>query len=213
MITIERWSSDQIAGRTAIWIADRVWTAVARHGRADIAVSGGSSPAIMLAQLATLPLPYRALHVWQVDERCAPDDSADRNLHQLAALRDCGAEIHSLPVTAPDLEAAFVLPTAFDVVHLGVGEDGHTASWAPDQKSLWHNAQRPLIVSDEFNGFRRITITPKVVYQARHVVVLAPGDAKRQVLIDWVKGRSTRPIAHIRSATLMTDCQLENAKG
>jgi 6-phosphogluconolactonase len=211
VIIVEQWAADQLASRAAIWIAEHVWGAVARHGRADIAVSGGSTPAVMLEQLAALPLPWRDLHVWQVDERCVPDDHPDRNIHQLAPLVDIGVTIHPLPVTASDLDAAaeaFIMPSWFDVVHLGVGDDGHSASWPPDQSALWLHATLPLIATDEFRGHRRLTITPRVVHQARHVLVLASGQAKQPVLTDWVAGRSTLPIAQVRSATLLTDCDI-----
>jgi 6-phosphogluconolactonase len=211
VITVERWDVDRLAERGAIWIAEHVWAAVARHGRADIAVSGGTTPAAMLAALASLPLPRQQLHVWQVDERCVPDDHVDRNIHQLAPLADVGVNIHPLPVTATDLDAAaesFILPSWFDVVHLGVGDDGHSASWPPEQSSVWMSATRPLVATANFRGHRRLTITPRVVHQARHVVVVAAGSAKQQLLTDWVAGRSTLPIAQVRSATLLTDCDL-----
>jgi 6-phosphogluconolactonase/glucosamine-6-phosphate isomerase/deaminase len=166
---------------------------------------------VMLEQLAALPLPRLELHVWQVDERCAPDGDPGRNIGQLAPLADIGVAIHPLPVTASNLDAAaeaFIMPSWFDVVHLGVGDDGHSASWPPDQTALWLHSTRPLIATNEFRGHRRLTITPRVVHQARHVLVLAAGAAKQSVLNDWVHSRSELPIAEVRSATLLTDCDI-----
>jgi 6-phosphogluconolactonase len=94
----------------------------------------------MLAALTELSVPWACTTVYQVDERVAPDGDPDRNATLLDVLRPCGPTIRLMPVTASDLvsacrEYAALLPQRLDVVHLGLGDDGHTASWPPGDPS------------------------------------------------------------------------------
>ncbi|HKA02932.1 MAG TPA: 6-phosphogluconolactonase, partial [Acidimicrobiales bacterium] len=75
----------ELAERAAVWVADRMWSAVAERGVAHIAVSGGTTPTAMFSVLAALPVPWTAVHIWQVDERVAPDGDPSRNLVDLQA--------------------------------------------------------------------------------------------------------------------------------
>ena len=95
-----------LAGRAAIWIADRAWSAVAARGVAHVAVSGGSTPAAMFAELCVLALPWERVHVWQVDERVAPDGDSNRNANQLGGFDAAGAVVHLMDVATPDLAGA-----------------------------------------------------------------------------------------------------------
>ncbi|MEY2414758.1 MAG: glucose-6-phosphate isomerase, partial [Ilumatobacteraceae bacterium] len=124
------------ATEAAAWLVRQLRNAVSRRGVATVALSGGSTPAMMLAALADMPVPWEATTVFQVDERVAPDGDPDRNAGLLEPLRSCSAVINLMPVTAADLQSAgrqyaALLPDRLDVVHLGVGDDGHTASWPP----------------------------------------------------------------------------------
>jgi 6-phosphogluconolactonase/glucosamine-6-phosphate isomerase/deaminase len=172
-----------LPARAAIWIADRVWRAVACRGLAHLALSGGTTPDPMIRELAKLPLPWDDLHVWQVDERVAPDGDPARNAQQLHVLGR--ATLHLMDVTLPDLETAAsgyaaALPARLDVVHLGLGEDGHTASWPPESsESDW---TRAVAVVGPYRGHVRLTLTPPVVALARDVMFLVAGSGKRQIL-------------------------------
>src|SRR6478609_8699827 len=125
---------DDAARRAADEIAARLRDAIAERGRASLAVSGGSTGLALLAALTAADLSWDDVTVWQVDERVAPDGDAARNANQLDGVP--GRHV-LMPVTASDLGAAAAeyaagLPDRFDVVHLGMGSDGHTASWPPD---------------------------------------------------------------------------------
>lgn len=187
-----RISSDP-AGAAARFVVDDLRRRVLDDGSATLAVSGGSTAPALFHAMADGELEWDALGVWQVDERIAPDGDADRNAGQLAILP---AVAHQMPVTDDDVGAAVAryastLPARFDVVHLGLGDDGHTASWAPDPHP---DAERALTTSDPvftlapFNGRRRMTLGVGVVNAARTRVVLAMGEQKAEVVARWLGG-------------------------
>jgi 6-phosphogluconolactonase/glucosamine-6-phosphate isomerase/deaminase len=128
-------------------MAEEARAAVAARGRFIIAVSGGHTPWLMLRALATVDVPWPAIHMAQVDERVAPAGDPDRNLTHLreslleqAPLSE--GQIHAIPVEAADLKTAARqyapnlrqiagTPPVLDLTHLWLGPDGHTASLAP----------------------------------------------------------------------------------
>jgi 6-phosphogluconolactonase len=198
------------ATEAAAWLAVRVRGAVRRRGAARIALSGGSSPALMLVELARLDVPWGAVHVWQVDERVAPDGHADRNAPLLGVLPVKPRNVHLMPVTSRDLRGACRryadgLPERFDVVHLGVGDDGHTASWAPGDPVI--DSPRTVALTGEYRGRVRMTLTPGVVNAARQRLVLATGSSKAEAVRRWLLHDSTLPIERVRrtATTVLLD--------
>ncbi|MFM2076626.1 MAG: 6-phosphogluconolactonase/glucose-6-phosphate isomerase [Actinomycetota bacterium] len=188
------------AAEAADWTAHQLRNAVRRRGAATIAVSGGSTPAAMFAALADLDLPWAAITVYQVDERVAPDGDPARNAALLAAF-PAAAHVRPMPVTSKDLRAAArryaeALPPRLDVVHLGLGDDGHTASWPPGDPVGDETA--PVALSREYRGHVRMTLTPPVVNAARHRLVLAAGSDKAAPLEGWLLGNDALPIRRVR---------------
>ncbi len=191
----------QAATDAAEWVARQLRNAVRRRGVATVAVSGGSTPALMFADLAQMEVPWASVGVWQVDERVAPDDDPARNAHLLAALPLTKSRLHLMAVTARDQRAAArryaaSLPERFDVVHLGMGDDGHTASWPPADPVI--DSAEPVAMSGLYNGFVRMTLTPVVVNRARHRLVLAPGAAKATPMRRWLLEDRSLPIQRVR---------------
>ncbi|MEM1334828.1 MAG: 6-phosphogluconolactonase, partial [Actinomycetota bacterium] len=187
-------------------------------GPAAIAVSGGSTAPAMLAALRLDELPT-PVGVWQVDERVAPAGSADRNAEQLAGLT---AAVTPLRVDEVVAGATLVsaaaasstdLPPRFDVVHLGLGDDGHTASWPPSphpDAGLVDavSSSVKVVPINDFNGFDRLTLTPAVVEAATHRVVLVTGSSKAEVVRRWLdEGDPALPVA--RLATVNTTVFLD----
>ncbi len=203
-------------------IAVAAQEAAAQRGQFLLALSGGTTPGEMLAQLAKLPLPWAHLHVFQVDERQAPPGSPHRNLTQLqAALLGPGllspAQLHPMPVDQGDLTAAAKAyaaqlyqwagnPPVLDLVHLGLGADGHTASLIPGDPVL-EVADREVAATGPYQGFPRLTLTFPILNRARQILWLVTGADKAPILTRLLAGDTTFPAGRIRqeAAVLLAD--------
>ncbi|MFT3855774.1 MAG: 6-phosphogluconolactonase [Ilumatobacteraceae bacterium] len=197
-------------------IARRLRDAVAARGGASIAFSGGSTPRAMLALLAATDLPWTAITAYQVDERVAPDGDPDRNAGMLDVLPLPKRNLKLMPVTAANLAAACrryaaALPERFDVVHLGIGDDGHTASWPPGDPVV--DVTEPVATCGPFNGRIRTTLTPPVVNAARWRIVEVSGAAKASVVRRWVDGDMALPISCVRRTATLASLDAAAASG
>jgi len=210
-----------LATRTADLVAEGLNKAVAARGRATLAVSGGNTPRAFFAELAGRAVPWEAVHVLQVDERVAPAGHPDRNLTGLrAALLDRvpipPANVHAMPVEDDDLDAAadryadelraLAGPDGgLDVLHLGLGDDGHTASWPPGDPVV--DATADVAVVGPFNGRLRMTLTPPAVNRAGWIVWEIAGAAKAPVVPRLLAGDPALPCSHVRrrDVTLLAD--------
>jgi 6-phosphogluconolactonase/glucosamine-6-phosphate isomerase/deaminase len=200
--------SDDPAGDVARSLAVRLRGAIRRRGSASLAVSGGSTAPSMLAALVHEDLDWDCLTVWQVDERVAPDGHEDRNASQLWFMP---TETKLMPVTGDDLGIAAMryaetLPDRFDAVHLGLGDDGHTASWPPvphPDATVVSSANDVAMVGD-FNGRGRMTLTPGPVNHARGRLILTTGKSKANMVRRWLERDRSIPVSHVcRSATTL----------
>jgi len=214
--------ADSVAGEAAKLIAGDARAAVAARGSFVMAVSGGHTPWLMLRALALEGVPWNAVHVAQVDERVAPAGDPDRNLTHLresllehAPLRP--EQIHPMPVESPDLEAACKQyaqtlqaiagsPPVLDLVHLGLGPDGHTASLAPRDPVLDVN-DADVAVSGLYQGRRRMTLTYPILNRARRVLWLVTGSEKSGMLARLCAGDASIPAGRVRGdhALVMAD--------
>lgn len=185
---------DERAARRAGWsIARRLERNVSMHGSATMALSGGTTTPALIEELVVRrkAIPWEHVGVWQVDERVAPDGDRARNANQLLGLP---CRVHLMPVTDEDLAAAAAryaatLPARFDIVHLGLGADGHTASWVPGDPII--DAPDDLAVAltaGAYQGTRRMSLTPVVVNGAYARLVLATGQSKAAAVAAWLEG-------------------------
>ncbi len=189
-------------------VASSIEHAVEARGRADIAVSGGLTPRRMLDLLGVLTLPWPEVHVFQVDERVAPDGDRARNANALtAALGGTDAHLHLMPVATVDLDSAArryaaQLPGAFDLVHLGLGSDGHTASLLPNDAVL-DVVDRRVAVTGSHAGHRRMTLTRPVLDAARLRLWLVTGEGKVDAAERLLAGDPDLIAARVRSTASM----------
>lgn len=195
------------AVEAATWIARQLRNAVSRRGVATIAFSGGSTPAFMLGALADLPVPWEATTVFQVDERVAPDGDPDRNAILLDVLQPHRPTIRLMPVNDGDLKSACEayaarLPDRLDVIHLGVGDDGHTASWPPGDPVIDDGGM--VAMSGEYKGRVRMTLTVHSVNAARRRLVLATGSTKAPIIERWLLHDPVLPVNRLmRTGTVV----------
>lgn len=194
-------TADGAARDAARSIGHQIKAAASRRGVAHIAVSGGRTPARMFGSMAELDLPWSVLHVWQVDERVAPAGDPARNVGLLDVLPVPDGHIHPMPVEQDDLRKAIwkfkpKLPGVFDVIHLGLGADGHTASWPPDDPVV--DTPSTMGISREYLGHVRLTLTPRVINAARMRVVLVTGADKASVVRRWIERDPSLPISRVR---------------
>lgn len=186
-----------VAEAAASLIAQRARAAVELRGRFILALSGGRTPWLMLAALARMELPWADVHIVQVDERVAPAGAAERNLTRIreslgTRLPLVAANLHAMPVEAPDLDAAVRAyastlraiagtPVMLDLVHLGLGTDGHTASLVPADAAL-DVQDADVTLAGPYQGTRRMTLTFPVIKRAREVMFVITGADKAAML-------------------------------
>jgi len=198
---------DAVARRGAEFVAAQARAAVADHARFFFAVSGGHTPWATFAHLADEDMPWAQTAIWQVDERVAPAGDPDRNLtHLRAALPpQAEAEVHPMPVEDDDLEAAAAryaqsLPEYFDLVHLGLGPDGHTASLVPGDPVL-DVTDHDVAVTGAYQGRRRMTLTYPVLNRALQVLWLVTGEDKVDALALLLAGDTSIPAGRVGAKT------------
>src|SRR6202012_1752758 len=207
-IDLEVMESDRAAAkRAAELIAAGGQRAVADHGSFSFAMSGGRSPWAMLAILGDLEeMPWAETELFQVAERVASPGSEDRNLtHMVLGLSmDHQSALRPMPVTNRDLDAAAheyetSLPDRLDLVHLGMGPDGHTASLVPGAPVLDVTDRRVAMTTNEYQGHRRMTLTYRALSEARQIVWLVTGEEKRAPLQQLIAADESIPAGRVRN--------------
>jgi 6-phosphogluconolactonase len=204
--------ADSVAREAAALIAAEVRAAVAERDRFIMAVSGGHTPWNMLSALAGENVPWNKVHIAQVDERVAPAGHPDRNLtHLRESLLEHAPlppeQIYAMPVESPDLEAAANeyaatlaklagSPPVLDLIHLGLGPDGHTASLVPGDTVLGIS-DRDVAVTGVYQGRRRLTLTYPVLNRARRVLWLVTGKEKVGMLTRLLNADPSIPAGRV----------------
>lgn len=200
------------ARKAAAVIAEDARAAVAQRNRFIFAVSGGLTPWVMLRALASETLPWERIQVVQVDERAAPAGDPDRNLTHLAesllervSLRP--EQVYAMPVEWTDLQAAaarYALtlqeiagsPSVLDLVHLGLGHDGHTASLVPGDPVL-DVTDADVALTGTYQGRPRMTLTYPILNRSRRILWLVTGTDKAEMLVRLLDGDASIPAGRI----------------
>lgn len=220
-----------VAQTGAAAIAEAVRSSVAARGRCSVALSGGRTPWLMLRALHDHEVPWQQVEIFQVDERVAPADSPERNLlhlrESLASIAFPPESLHPMPVEERDLVAAAAsygrtlaniagTPPMLDLVHLGLGADGHTASLVPDDPVL-EITDAWVGVTEPYQQYRRMTLTYPVLNGARAILFVVSGEDKAEALVRLSRQDPTIPAGRIKNAnvTVLADrtaaAQLETA--
>ena len=211
-----------VAIRAAERIAQVARNAVAERGRCALAISGGSTPWRAFGALAGEDVPWERVHLFQVDERVALSGDPERNdFHLKEALIDRiaipPANVHPMPVEVEDLDEGArryeaILrqvagtPPVLDLVQLGLGEDGHTASHFPGDAALGV-VDSEVAVTGLHRGWRRMTLTFPAIDRARCILWLVTGSGKAVALERLLAGDRSIPAGCVRSdrAVLLAD--------
>jgi 6-phosphogluconolactonase len=220
-------NADMVAQEAASIIAGEARKVVALRGCFILAVSGGKTPWKMLRALADEDIPWKGMHILQVDERLAPDGHPDRNMTHL---RDSllghvpisPGRIHAMRVEEIDPEAAaadYALTikqiagskAIIDLIHLGLGPDGHTASLIPGDPVL-DVTDRDVALTGIYQGRSRLTLTYPVINRARKILWLVTGSEKGDMLQRLLAGDMSIPAGRIsqKNAMVLAD---KNAAG
>ncbi len=205
---------EAVAKVAAKIIAAEARLAVSTRGHFTMAVSGGKTPWLMLRALANEEVPWAGVHIFQVDERVAPAGDPDRNLTHLresllshAPLPE--SQIYAMPVNENDLDAAAASyaqtlgkiagsPPVLDMIHLGLGADGHTASLIPGDAVL-DVADRDVAMTGVYQKRRRMTLTYPLINRARKILWVATGAEKAEMLSRLRAGDKSIPAGRIKT--------------
>ncbi|MGO8881621.1 MAG: 6-phosphogluconolactonase [Desulfomonilaceae bacterium] len=203
---------DSVAMEAASIIAREARVAVEERGRFILAVSGGHTPLKMLSALAGQDVPWQYTHVIQVDERVAPEDDPDRNLTHLKKILlenspIAPENIHPMPVDGEELSAgilryALILreiagtPPVPDLVHLGLGLDGHTASLVLGDSAL-NITDEDVALTGTYQRRRRMTLTYPILNRSRKILWLVTGSDKAAILVKLQDGDTSLPAGKV----------------
>jgi 6-phosphogluconolactonase len=191
---------DALIQRSLAIVLDKIQAAIAERGLCTIALAGGGTPKPLYEQLATHDLAWDNIHIFWGDERYVPADHPDSNegmarhawLDQVALPP---ANLHPMPTANPDpavsasqheseLQQFFQLQPGefprFDIILLGIGDDGHTASLFPHTEAL--QVRDRLVTVGNKDGQPRITFTAPLINHARTVLFMVAGASKRPAL-------------------------------
>lgn len=192
MRTIQARDAHHAAREAATLLAAFAREAVADHGAVSVAISGGRAPWEMFAALGETTFPWADATFFQVDERVVSATSSERNWTKfLAAIEGHTPTLCPMPVEDilagcdPDEACAAyaqLLPEQFDVIHLGLGPDGHTASLVPGDSVLGVTDHAVAMTGCDYQGTRRMTLTYPTLNAAHQLLYLVTGEEKADAL-------------------------------
>jgi 6-phosphogluconolactonase len=206
--------ADAASRHAAELVASAGREAVGERGEYELALSGGKTPWAMIGLLGEMEeMPWEDAHIYQVDERVAPPGDEARNLTHLVQMLsiDHQASLRPMPVTSRDLELSAAeyevhVPERLDLVHLGLGPDGHTASLVPGDPVLEVDDRRVAMTWDAYQGHRRMTLTYPALAAARQILWLVLGEGAREALAKLLAGDTSIPAGQVENDNMVLVC-------
>lgn len=197
-----RFEPASLPDAAAKWITDVIEETVRLHGHCTVALAGGATPRPVYERMAVSPLAERIawdrVAVYFGDERCVPPDDEESNyrLAREVLLQHVpipSISVHRMEGERTDRDAAArdyerLLPARLDLLLLGMGEDGHTASLFPHSPALTERARRVVPVSRPAPSHSRLTITPPVIHAANTLIVVVAGAGKAATVARALEG-------------------------
>jgi 6-phosphogluconolactonase len=192
-------------------VAETGQDAIEARSEFNLALSGGRTPWAMVGLLGEMEeMPWSETRLYQVDERVAPPGDEARNLTHLVQMLslDHQATLRPMPVTSRDLELSAAeyevhVPEHLDLVHLGLGPDGHTASLVPGDSILEVDDRRVAMTWDTYQGHRRMTLTYPALNAARRILWLVLGEAGREPLARLLEGDTSIPAGRVENDNMI----------
>lgn len=192
-------------------VAEAGREAVEARSEFELALSGGKTPWAMIGQLGEMDgMPWGETHIYQVDERVAPPGDDARNLTHLVQMLslDHQSALRPMPVTSRDLELSAAeyevhVPEHLDLVHLGLGPDGHTASLVPNDSVLEVDDRRVAMTGAPYQGHRRMTLTYPALAAAHQILWLVLGEAARDAVAKLLAGDTSIPAGRIENDNMI----------
>lgn len=196
---------DTLTSAAAHYVAEIAHVAITANGIFNFAVSGGKTPWSMFDKLASLDVPWENVVIYQVDERVAPLGDPARNLTYLQqSFAKVAVTVKAMPVTSDDLDGGarkygLELPDRFDLIHLGIGSDGHTASLLPGDPVLDVD-DRPVALAGPYQGHLRMTLTYPALARADQILWLISGNDKAGPLSLLLRADHSIPAGRVVAA-------------
>ena len=214
--------AEQVAARAAAYLEQEIRDALTYQKSFSLAISGGRTPWEMLKILSKVDLPWQRINLFQVDERVAPDGHPDRNLTQLfqaiaGTAMVTQLRIFPMPVTAEDLDASAQEYTdvlnevtegkGLDILHLGLGSDGHTASLVPGDGVLEIKNRLVACTQNSYQGRIRMTLTYPLLNAAKQILWIVTGSEKKEMVQRMLQQEPSIPAGRIQqeNALLLVD--------
>ena len=215
-------TADQVAAGAAAYLEQEIRDALTHQKSFSLAISGGRTPWEMLKILSKADLPWQQVNLFQVDERVAPDGHADRNLTQLfqaiaGTPMVTQLRIFPMPVLAEDLEEGCREYTqvldevtegkGLDLIHLGLGSDGHTASLVPGDGVMEVQDRLVACTQNTYQGRIRMTLTYPLLNSAKQLLWIVTGSEKQEMVQRLIQQDPSIPAGRLRqeNALLLVD--------